>query len=342
MLLLTSTSDLLKVVTSASNAVDTHASYVDVSGATVTPGRLNLNIAAATTTNVVTSPGASTQRNVKNLTICNKDASVSNTITVQHFDGSITVQLIKLTLLAGYSLIYNDADGWTLIDASGGRVVTPLVGRYLGTTVVTSASANFTTGKQTNTIRVRGVGGGGGGAGCTSVASAASGGGGGGAGGYAEKTFAVSPNTAYAYTCGALGAGNSGAAGSNGGNSTFVVGATTVTANGGTGGVVATALTTLSSYKGGAGGAVSTNGDVNSAGAPGECGHVTVVATPVGCGGGGGAGPFGKGGDPISAVGTGSAAAGNGGGGGGALTGASAVRTGGAGTAGCWVIDEYS
>lgn len=344
MLLLTSTSDKIQVITNGTTTVDVHASWVDVSGSTVTPGRTNTAIVlgAPTTTDVVASPASSTQRNIKFLSVRNKHASSSTTVTVQHTDGSTTAELYKMTLKAGYELSYNDQLGFVVHDASGGRVQTPLSGRFLGTSFLSASSGTFTTGPETNTIYIRGVGAGGGGAGCTSVASAASAGGGGGAGGYLEKSIAVSPNTGYSYTCGAAGTGASGAAGNNGTDSTFVVGATTYTAKGGTGAVVATAVNALTAYKGGVGGVVSTNGDLNSGGASGELGVIAVVATPVGASGHGGSSPFGAGGPGISAVGNGNAGIGFGSGGGGAMTGASAVRTGGNGTGGCWVVDEYS
>lgn len=339
---LTSATDLVQVVTGGTQAVHVHASWVDLLSGAVTPGRTNTSISSAATTTVVGSPGGSTQRRVKALSIRNTDASASVAITVKHTDGTTAVELMKVTLAAQYELAFYDGLGWVVNDSTGARIDNPMAGRFLGSSVLTSASANFTTGPTTNSIRIRGVAGGGGGAGCTSVAAAASAGGGGGAGGYIEKVVTVTPNTAYAYTCGAAGAGSSGAGGGNGADSTFVVGATTYTAKAGQGAPVATALTTLSSYKGGAGGTVSTNGDLNSSGAWGENGHITVVATPVGASGKGGDSPFGAGGAPISAVGNGVNAIGFGGGGGGAMTGASTVRTGGNGSAGCWVVDEYS
>lgn len=344
MLLLTGTAHKIQVVTgSAVTGIDVHASWVDLNGTTVTPGSTNTAaITSATTTDVVASPASSTQRNVKFLSVRNTHASSSNTITVQHTDGTVVSTLIKFTLLAGYTLAYSDACGWCLTDASGGSVVTPLSGRYLGSSVLTSASANFTTQAGTNTIVIRGVGGGGGGAGCTSVASAASGGGGGGAGSYLEKSVTVTPNTAYAYTCGAGGNGQSAGAGLDGADSTFIVGATTYTATHGSGAPVATALTTLSTYKGGAGGVASTNGDLNGAGESGAPGFILIVATPIGMGGNGGSTVFGAGGIGASAAGNGVNGVKFGGGGSGAFTGASAARSGGAGGNGCWIVSEYS
>ena len=96
MILLTSTSDLIKLVTSsAANSIDVHASYVDLNGSTVTPGRTNTKITTATTTNIVGSPGASTQRNLKGLYITNNSTGTNCTVAVQHFDGTNTVEIIE-------------------------------------------------------------------------------------------------------------------------------------------------------------------------------------------------------------------------------------------------------
>lgn len=341
MILLAGTSALLQVTTGSATNVTVQASYVDLSASTVTPSTQNTTIATATTSTVVNSPAASTQRNIKSLAINNPlGAASSCQVTVTHTDGTTPVVVAVATLSAGDTLQYNDLDGWVTLLAGGSLSLVAASGRFIKTTLLTTGTS-FTTGPTTNSIRIRGVGGGGGGAGCTSVASAAAAGGGGGGGGYLEKFIAVSPNTAYAYTIGAAGAGASGAAGGSGTNSTFVVGATTYTAKGGTGAPVATASATLTAYPGGAGGAVSTNGDTNTTGQPGENGLILIV-TPVGVSGGGGSSNFGGGGVGIAAAGNGNAGGGFGAGGSGSLTGASAVRTGGSGTAGCWVVDEFS
>ena len=41
MIILASTSDLIRVITSHAATVEVHASYVDLNGTTVTPGRKN-------------------------------------------------------------------------------------------------------------------------------------------------------------------------------------------------------------------------------------------------------------------------------------------------------------
>lgn len=113
MLLLTSTSDIIRVVTGSAADVDVHASYVDISGTTVTPGRTNTTpITTATTTTIVASPGASTQRNIKALYIHNSHATVATTVTVQHFDGTTNVDLVNCTLLPDEHLNFNENGAW--------------------------------------------------------------------------------------------------------------------------------------------------------------------------------------------------------------------------------------
>lgn len=118
MILLTTTSDVIKVVTGSALNTDVHASYVDLSGSTVTPGRTNTAVTTATTTTVVAAPGSSTSRTVKTLTIRNKDASSSQAVTVQHYDGTTTVDLVKVTVAAGDYLHYDEGKGWTLASAA--------------------------------------------------------------------------------------------------------------------------------------------------------------------------------------------------------------------------------
>lgn len=339
-MLLLGTTDKLQLVTSAAIAVDVSAHFVD-SGAPPTPQNPQLTaITTATTTDIVASPAAG-QRNVQSLLARNKGAT-SNDLTVVIDRGATDNELFKATLQAGETLSYLDGVGFQVKDANGAvKVAQSGSGRWLKTTVLT-AGTTFTTGPETKSIFVRLQGGGGGGGGCTSVASAAGAGGGGGAGSYAEKTFTVAANNNYTYAIGALGAGVSGAAGAAGGSTTFAVGATTVTAPGGSGGTLGTAATTLTARLGGAGGAISTNGDLNAAGENGEPGFVLIVATAIGHGGNGGGSVFGKGGIGVIAAANGNAAIGYGAGGGGALTGASAVRTGGNGTAGIIAVDEYA
>ncbi|VVB52214.1 Uncharacterised protein [uncultured archaeon] len=345
MIILTNaTTDSLKVITASGVVnIDMSASYVDYNGSTVTPANAVAQVATATTTTLVGTPGASTQRNVKHVHIRNSHATSSNLVTVELTINAVTVTLIAYTLLAGEALMYYEDDGWVVMDASGGLKTAAAAGRFLKVTVLTSGTS-FTTGAGTNTIKTRLLAGGGAGGGAASATSSGAAGGGGGAGGYAEKTFAVTPNTAYTYAIGA--AGLAGATGNNpggaGGNTTFAVGATTVTANGGNGGTgMAANAVAGTTALGGAPATVSTNGDVNGSGAPGEQGYLQTAALLAS--GAGGSSQFGAGGNVRTSQGTGNSAVGFGAGGaGGACVSAGGAVAGGGGTAGIIIVEEYS
>jgi len=133
MLLLNSTSDLVRVVTSAAaNSIDVHASYVDLNGTTVTPGRTNTKITTATTTTVVASPAASTTRNLKGLYITNASAGTSCTVAVQHYDGTNSVEVIEFTLLPGENMGYREDGSWVHRDQQGAEYPAMGLGAYTG------------------------------------------------------------------------------------------------------------------------------------------------------------------------------------------------------------------
>lgn len=119
MLNLSSTSDLLRVVTDQAITVDVQATWVDLNAGTASPGRTNTAITTATTTTVVASPAASTVRNVKHLSVRNKHASTSCTVVVLHSDGTTIVEMFKATLAAGENLIFNEGEGFKVYSTLG-------------------------------------------------------------------------------------------------------------------------------------------------------------------------------------------------------------------------------
>lgn len=128
MILLASTTDLLRLVTSDTANIDVHASWVDLdtSGGAVTPGRKNTTISTATTTTLVPSPGSATvMRSVKTFTITNRHATTANTVSLEHYDGTATVSadMITVVLLAGWSLQYDEGKGLEIFDATGRKIV---------------------------------------------------------------------------------------------------------------------------------------------------------------------------------------------------------------------------
>lgn len=118
MILLTTTSDKIQVVTTTTANVDVHASWVDLSGTTVTPGKTNTRITTATTTDVVAAPAASTTRNVKTIHVSNNHASASNTVSLQLNDGAALV-LESVTLAAGERMGYVEGVGMRVFDTTG-------------------------------------------------------------------------------------------------------------------------------------------------------------------------------------------------------------------------------
>lgn len=136
MINLASTSDLIRVVTSAASDIEVHASWCDLNGTTVTPGRTNTpSIVTATTTTVVPSPAAATVRNMKHLNITNNSAGTSCVVTVEHTDGTNVVALMSFTLLPGENMIFNEEGRWVHRDYNGAEYPPAGRGAYDGFSV---------------------------------------------------------------------------------------------------------------------------------------------------------------------------------------------------------------
>ena len=120
MLLLTSTSDIIRIVTASGvSTITVQASYVDNNAGTITPGRTNTNITTATTTTIIAAPGSGVQRNINGLSITNNNATTSCGVTVQHFDGTVSTDLMGVTLMPGENLIYSEDGEWKHHDYNG-------------------------------------------------------------------------------------------------------------------------------------------------------------------------------------------------------------------------------
>lgn len=188
------------------------------------------------------------KRNAANNAWITLGTIVSNTI---EFQGTLPSQ-------SGQSGKFLTTDGttasWETVTATG---------RLLRAPQILTSGTSYTTPASCTAIYVEAVGGGGGSGGTSTTG----GGGGGGAGGYCARHFAVTASTTYTYAIGAGGvAGTANGSGSAGGNTTFTVGATTITAGGGGGG-------TLEGI--GGGGGTCTNGELNVDGGGGGSGAST-------------------------------------------------------------------
>ena len=133
MILLTSTSDILRLTTSAATStIEVHTSYVDMNGTTITPGRTNTIITTAGTTTIVASPAASTQRNVRAVYVTNNSTGTNCVVGVEHFDGTNSVELMQFVLLPGENLAYREDGSWVHRDSQGAEYPPSGLGNYNG------------------------------------------------------------------------------------------------------------------------------------------------------------------------------------------------------------------
>jgi hypothetical protein len=352
MINLVSTSDKIQLTPSSTSALEVRVDFIEATLAsgiiqadTFKPDNQRTAFSAASVADILTAPAANRVRNPQHITVRNTGATnpALNTVLVEAVNAAGNVDIFNVPLAVGEWLTWNET-GVLFVYATDGSVKSSSgPGRYLRTNVLTSGTT-YTTGADCSKIRVVLLAGGGAGGGAATVASGGGAGGGGSAGGYATKTFDVSPSTGYTYAIGA--AGSPGAAGANaggaGGDTTFAVGATTVTAKGGPGGTGMASGTTVLAALGGAPAAISTNGDVNGSGMPGNPG-IRLSGTVGVSGAGGDAGTFGAGDAGRITQGNGAAGIGRGAGGSGGLTlNAGAATSGGAGTAGQVIVEEYA
>lgn len=317
------------------NALEWTAHYLDTVGHSPA-----LATGTSNNTTDVDMVAATAGRVIKAVAVYNAD-TVAATVTIKTDNSGTERRLCKVTLATLETLYYEDGSGWFVVDSAGGLKSAGSTGRLISTSIVNAGTTTVTAPVNATSGFARLVGGGGGGGGTTSSASNAAVGGGGGAGGYLEKTFAATGGTAYTCAVGTGGSGGntSGGTGGTGNDTTLTVGGVTYTAKGGNGGVGQTFGTGLAVVLGGAVTAVSTNGDVNSAGQPGA--NAIRLSGTVAVSGAGGGSVFGGAGSAKSSNSAGVDAIGFGSGGGGGCALSSAVA-GGAGKAGILIIDWYT
>ena len=123
MILLTATTHILEVQTSSTALINWQSSWVDITSTTFVPDSTQGIIASATTTTVVSAPAASTQRQLKALSIFN-NGTIANVITIKKDVSGTEYIVAKFTLLAGYFIEYTEVDGFKLKDNAGRIVVT--------------------------------------------------------------------------------------------------------------------------------------------------------------------------------------------------------------------------
>jgi hypothetical protein len=128
MIYFTATTDTLDIVTSSAAQVDVQANYIDAASSTLIPsgaGRQNTTISSATSTTILSAPGASTTRTLKQLTVRNLSTTTANTVTIEYDQNATFFEIYATTLQPGEELIYIEGLGFNVYaTATSDRLLT--------------------------------------------------------------------------------------------------------------------------------------------------------------------------------------------------------------------------
>lgn len=121
-LLKNSATDKLQLVTGAAQNIDVHASFVDHADSGTNPAvspadRQNTAISTATTTDIVATPAAGKNRNIKTITARNKGTAACD-VTVIYDQNGTDFELHKTSLQPGDTLQYIEGIGFFTITAA--------------------------------------------------------------------------------------------------------------------------------------------------------------------------------------------------------------------------------
>jgi hypothetical protein len=143
MILLTATTESLELVTGSALSTDWTVAYADHTTTAFTPGSGQGNVATAATTSIVAAPAASTQRQVKLITVRNRDGTGSQVVSIQKNPTGTAIRLTPdVTLLPGEVLEYLDGQGFRVLDPFAQLKGTS--GNVTVTNIGTITSPNFT------------------------------------------------------------------------------------------------------------------------------------------------------------------------------------------------------
>lgn len=110
---------LLGAAVTANNVVFV-ADWIDNTAGSFAPGVTADTVAGTTAVTAIGSPGASTQRLVKSITIYNADTA-NAAVTVRYYDGSTNYKIVTVTLHTTETLQYIYDAGWFVTDKFGAR-----------------------------------------------------------------------------------------------------------------------------------------------------------------------------------------------------------------------------
>ena len=106
--------DILQLVTGSAGSIQCLTSWVDNNSGVMAPGGGNFSITTATTTNISPAPAAGNYRALQFALV--RNAGATQTVTIQHTDGTTVVPIWSGSLKAGRTLIVNELGQVTLLD----------------------------------------------------------------------------------------------------------------------------------------------------------------------------------------------------------------------------------
>lgn len=119
MIVLNPTTHSLELVTENVTSIDYSVSWVDHTSTGVTPSRSVGSISSATTSSLVSAPGAGVTRQIRGVSLLNTSSGSASTVKVQVDDSSTETVMTKVNLQPGDALNYSDGPGWYTTDAMG-------------------------------------------------------------------------------------------------------------------------------------------------------------------------------------------------------------------------------
>jgi len=134
--LLTATTEILELTTSSTASTDYIVSYADLTSSTFTPGSTQGNITTATTTTILSAPAASTQRQVKLITVRNKGTASQTVILKKDVSGIEYFLTGAVALNSGDTLILDTNGEYYVKNSSGAtRVAATDTNGYNGSAI---------------------------------------------------------------------------------------------------------------------------------------------------------------------------------------------------------------
>ncbi len=138
------------------------ASYIDINQSSIVVTAMSEGDGVtngATAVTIVAAPGATTTRQLKSLSIQNTD-TVSQTVTISLNNNGTKQPIVVQILTTGQSLIYDEANGWTIAFAasSGSSLPDPVTVAHGGTGDTTLTNHGVLIGQATAAIAVTGAG----------------------------------------------------------------------------------------------------------------------------------------------------------------------------------------